>query len=362
MIIRIACTPSSCCSCASLSENFALFLVDALPSGVFWNRWTFLIVLRHGFTFLNSSPLPRFLLIMLNCIFSIGVCQVTLFRVSLYTHLSITMLKSSPDAQTAQWRRALTVIMVVSAYFVVSISMVFINKFLMTQPGASIPAPMFVVWYQCLFTVAICWAMGALGKAGVSFFKDSPVVSYDLATARKVLPLSIVFVGMVSFNQLCLQYVEVSFYNVARSLTIVFNVLLSYYILNQPTSINALYTLVIVIVGFFVGADGEVNFSMIGTVCTMQTLDAFLYFTSSIDFLNKHLSHTSFHPSPPLSSPFLVLWCIVFILCGSQLSLYDFRTHAREQRQEQARLLQQYELGHSLYPPHLFLRGTHPFL
>lgn len=172
----------------------------------------------------------------------------------------------SLDASQARWRRLLTVAMVVAAYFVVSISMVFINKFLMTQPGASIPAPMFVVWFQCLFTVFVCWLFGFLGKVGVSYFKDSPMVSYDLNVARKVLPLSIVFVGMVSFNQLCLQYVEVSFYNVARSLTIVFNVVLSYYILHQPTSLNALFTLVVVIVGFFVGAEGEVNFSLIGTV------------------------------------------------------------------------------------------------
>lgn len=36
---------------------------------------------------------------------------------------------------------------------------------------------------------------------------------------------------MVTFNNLCLKYVEVSFYNVARSLTIVFNVGLSFTIL-----------------------------------------------------------------------------------------------------------------------------------
>jgi GDP-fucose transporter C1 len=54
---------------------------------------------------------------------------------------------------------------------------------------------------------------------------------YTKAVARKVGVLSLVFVGMVTFNNLCLKYVEVSFYNVARSLTIVFNVMLSFTIL-----------------------------------------------------------------------------------------------------------------------------------
>ena len=40
----------------------------------------------------------------------------------------------------------------------------------------------------------------------------------------QVLPLSIVFVGMITFNNLTLKYLGVAFYNVGRSLTTVFNV------------------------------------------------------------------------------------------------------------------------------------------
>lgn len=42
--------------------------------------------------------------------------------------------------------------------------------------------------------------------------------------ALQVLPLSIVFVGMITFNNLTLKYLGVAFYNVGRSLTTVFNV------------------------------------------------------------------------------------------------------------------------------------------
>ena len=73
-----------------------------------------------------------------------------------------------------------------------------------------------------------------------------------MATAVRVSHLSVIFVGMVAFNNLCLQYVEVSFYNVARSLTIVFNVGLSYLVLGDTTSLPTIATLIVVIVGFLV--------------------------------------------------------------------------------------------------------------
>ena len=81
-----------------------------------------------------------------------------------------------------------------------------------------------------------------------------------------VLPLSLVFVGMITFNNICLQYVAVSFYNVARSLSIVFNVLFTYLLLGRSTSFLTTLTLLIVIIGFIVGVDGEIDFSLIGTV------------------------------------------------------------------------------------------------
>ena len=88
---------------------------------------------------------------------------------------------------------------------------------------------------------------------------------YNLKVAAGVLPLSVIFVGMITFNNLCLKYVEVSFYNVARSLTIVFNVVFTYFILGEKTSVKTCGCLLIVIVGFFVGSEGEVNFSLMGT-------------------------------------------------------------------------------------------------
>lgn len=159
---------------------------------------------------------------------------------------------------------------VVTLYWVVSISMVYLNKVLLSSEDASIPAPMFVTWFQCVLTAVICVVLGNMGektrKEGRgSFLDDYPKCIYNKETGMRVLPLSLIFVGMIAFNNICLKYVEVSFYNVARSLSIVFNVLFTYLVLGKETSVLTCTTLLIVIFGFYLGIDGEVHLSVIGT-------------------------------------------------------------------------------------------------
>ena len=81
-----------------------------------------------------------------------------------------------------------------------------------------------------------------------------------------VAPLSLMFLGMISFNNLCLKFVTVPFYNVARSLTIVTNVIFTYFLLGERTSVKVCLTLAIVILGFYIGIEGELDFSLLGTV------------------------------------------------------------------------------------------------
>ncbi|GAX10840.1 solute carrier family 35 (GDP-fucose transporter), member C1 [Fistulifera solaris] len=171
---------------------------------------------------------------------------------------------------------------VVATYWIVSISMVYLNKILMSSDTVSIPAPLFITWFQCVITALICYAAGELAHSKLkreadeeeslndngkpSFWAQFPKAQYLIGTGQKVFPLSLVFVGMITFNNLCLKWVEVSFYNVARSLTIVFNVILTQAMLGGSTSAQVLGCLGIVILGFFVGAQGEINFSVWGTL------------------------------------------------------------------------------------------------
>jgi GDP-fucose transporter C1 len=158
--------------------------------------------------------------------------------------------------------------LVVLCYFIVSIALVFSNKVLLSSEGATIPAPFFITWFQCVLTALIIKLLGksSEGAPRDSWLNEFPQVSYKLNVAKQVLPLSLMFVLMITFNNLCLKYVEVSFYNVARSLTIVVNVLFTYFLLGEKTSFNTLVCLLVVIIGFFVGSEGEINFSLIGTI------------------------------------------------------------------------------------------------
>jgi len=185
---------------------------------------------------------------------------------------------------------------IVAGYWFISISMVYLNKVLMSSPSYSIDAPLFVTWFQCVVTCLICIFAGKMGSkyqllpttssssdasssADVttktsttsSFWSQFPKAEYQANVAQKVFPLSVVFVGMITFNNLCLKWVEVSFYNVARSLTIVFNVILSYLLLGQPSSKRTLLCLLFVISGFFIGSSGEVNFSLHGTLAGIMS-------------------------------------------------------------------------------------------
>ncbi|GMT24115.1 hypothetical protein PFISCL1PPCAC_15412, partial [Pristionchus fissidentatus] len=148
---------------------------------------------------------------------------------------------------------------------VFSIALVFLNKYLLSDPSLKVSliqfpiqldAPLFVTWYQCVVTVGLCFALSWLAKkfpAYISF----PAMTVDRKISREVLPLSIVFVAMIAFNNLCLKYVGVSFYYVGRSLTTVFNVVCSYLILGKTTSYPACGCCLLIIGGFFLGVDQE---------------------------------------------------------------------------------------------------------
>ena len=108
--------------------------------------------------------------------------------------------------------------------------------------------------------------MAGRGAPEGTFLAQFPEPSFEPRKALAVLPLSVCFIGMITFNNLCLKYVEVSFYNVARSLTMCFNVVFTFFILGVTTSKRALLTVSIVVVGFWLGIEGEVRFSMVGTL------------------------------------------------------------------------------------------------
>lgn len=156
-------------------------------------------------------------------------------------------------------------ILAVAFYWVTSLSLVFLNKVIMVGDVTNLDAPLFMSWTQFAITVVFIWILGIVGRyfKPFSFF---PPFEYKIEKAKKVLPLTFVFLGMIVFNNLCLKYVEVSFYQVARSLTIVFNVVFTYTLLGKTTNRNTLICCLVIIVGYLMGCDGEVRFSVVGVI------------------------------------------------------------------------------------------------
>ncbi|KAE9416541.1 hypothetical protein Angca_008940 [Angiostrongylus cantonensis] len=162
----------------------------------------------------------------------------------------------SDDRELSNNERYLKVVAAVSAYWTCSIGLVFLNKYLLSSHELQLNAPLFVTWFQCVTTVVLCFSLSLLSKTFPHTI-NFPRMTIDAKISREILPLSVVFVGMISFNNLCLKYVGVSFYYIGRSLTTVFNVVCTYIILGQSTSGRAICCCVLIIAGFLVGVDQE---------------------------------------------------------------------------------------------------------
>jgi len=160
------------------------------------------------------------------------------------------------EADMSLGARYTRIVLVVALYWFVSITMVFVNKSLLSGKK-NFSAPFFVTWFQCVVTVAGCYAVYFLSTVLPPGRIVFPRPELSLAKCKQVLPLSMVFVAMIMFNNLCLQYVGVSFYYVGRSLTTVFNVIMTFLILGQKTSASAVGCCFIIIFGFWLGVDQE---------------------------------------------------------------------------------------------------------
>ncbi|EJD75441.1 GDP-fucose transporter, variant [Loa loa] len=148
------------------------------------------------------------------------------------------------------------IFVVVFLYWFCSIGLVFLNKYLLSSESLKLNAPLFVTWYQCFVTVLLCCVFCWVSKQYPSLV-TFPFVGFDHRISREVLPLSFVFVAMIATNNLCLKYVGVSFYYIGRSLTTVFNVICSYIILGQLTSLKTILCCALIIGGFVLGVDQE---------------------------------------------------------------------------------------------------------
>ncbi len=149
--------------------------------------------------------------------------------------------------------------LVILTYFTISISMIFANKYLVGTGDSEKDFSIFVAWVQCCVTVAFLSAL----RFASSTFRPSSHKEWKLTTAehfaamKQVMPMTVTYVSMLTFNNLCLKHVGVAFFQVARSMTLIFTVVFSILILHHRISYRVILCCIIVAGGFVLGIDQE---------------------------------------------------------------------------------------------------------
>jgi GDP-fucose transporter C1 len=152
----------------------------------------------------------------------------------------------------------------VGFYMTVSIGLVFLNRVVLTDKTEKAGA-LFVSWYQFVVAYVIIVIITTFCPC-VPLLNLFPRLSYRPALFVKVIPVSAAYLLMVGFNNKCLEFVSVSSYQIVRSLTIVFNIILTYLVLGQTTSLRAMIACGGVVAGFFIGVEGEIDLLFRGAV------------------------------------------------------------------------------------------------
>ena len=164
---------------------------------------------------------------------------------------------------------------VVLTYWVISITMLFTNKYLVGDRKDEVDVSLFVAWFQCCVTVAFVFLVKLIKKLW-NFRRTNWGEIFSIVTIKqfavnssRIFMLTCSYVSMLSFNNLCLKHVGVAFFQIARSLTLVFTVILSVVLLKKSVSWRVLLSCGIVAGGFVLGVDQE---GLVGNLSTRGVL------------------------------------------------------------------------------------------
>ena len=152
----------------------------------------------------------------------------------------------------------------IAFYMGISMGLILVNRFLFidkSEPSSSI----FVSWYQ--FVVADVLIIAFSGCCSESEYCGYfPVMNLHLDLAIKVLPLSLAYLFMIATNNLTLQHLSVGSYQIVRSLSVLFNIALRKMLYGETTSIPVTLCCVFIVIGFALGAAGDVTMTVRGLV------------------------------------------------------------------------------------------------
>ncbi|XP_022105355.1 GDP-fucose transporter 1-like isoform X2 [Acanthaster planci] len=138
---------------------------------------------------------------------------------------------------------------VVTAYWFISISLVFINKYLLSSQDLKLDAPLFVTFYQCCVTIMLCTMLGIMGSLAPSVI-SFPALKFDYKISREIL---------------------------------------SYAFLKQTTSLRAILCCCIIIMGFLLGVNQEDSSGVLSYIGVIYGILASLCVSLNAIFTKKTL-------------------------------------------------------------------------
>jgi GDP-fucose transporter C1 len=138
----------------------------------------------------------------------------------------------------------------VALYMLTSVALVFFNKAALR----GFPCPLSLTWLQMLVTLPLVLAVRR---------RSHGTALFDGADARAALPAACVYTAMVASGNLCLHNVHASSYQIARSMHLIFSVMLSA-LLGTRTPAAQLAACVVITGGYVCGAASNARFSSAG--------------------------------------------------------------------------------------------------
>jgi GDP-fucose transporter C1 len=149
-------------------------------------------------------------------------------------------------------------------YILISVGVTLLNRYLFVAKGEPSSA-VFVSWFQFVVaSVLIVIFSGCLSDTKYCGF--FPVLNIKFSKIVTVIPLSLSYLLMIGINNLCLQEISISSYQVVRSIGVLWNILLRFIMFRETTSWRVCVVCFFVVIGFFIGTGGDFTISRKGLI------------------------------------------------------------------------------------------------
>ena len=150
----------------------------------------------------------------------------------------------------------LLISMVIVSYWIIAMAMVFINKQLISGHDTGVDISVFLVWVQTLLGISTIMLLRCV-RTYLKLQWELPLFHLNSLLHSDMILASMLFTGTLIFNNLMLKYISVAFYQLARSLTLIFVILFSNMVLQEKISWKISVSCLLIVLGFYIGVDEE---------------------------------------------------------------------------------------------------------